>query len=130
MARILEERGYKDTGKTKAQCGKKFTDCHEGSATCCRHQMLYNKPDLKIVNSNLEADMKACGFKILFLPKFHCELNVIKQRWVMQSGIMNISHSLQEDVFEQNIVQALDEVSSISMRRCIDIDLIQDNHFI
>ena len=37
MAKILEERGYHDSGKMKSQCGKKFTDCPEGSTTCCCH---------------------------------------------------------------------------------------------
>jgi hypothetical protein len=59
MVQILEERGYQSIKNKKAQCGKKFTDCPEGSTTCCCCRMLYNEPDFKNVDSILEADAKA-----------------------------------------------------------------------
>lgn len=62
MAKILEERGYQGITNKKAQCGKKFTDCSEGSTTCCCCWMLYSKSDFKNVNSILEAEAKEQGF--------------------------------------------------------------------
>ncbi len=119
MAKILEERGYQITSK-KAQCGKKFTDCPDGSVTCCCRRMLYNEPDFKNVDSILEADVKAHGFQILFLPKFHCELNFIEQCWGhAKRRYRTFPHSSKEDILEKNVIEALDEVPLISMRRSV-----------
>jgi len=43
--------------------------------------MLYNEPDFIKVESLLETACKAHGFGVLFIPKFHCELNFIEQCW-------------------------------------------------
>jgi hypothetical protein len=116
MVTILEERGYRDVKTKKAQCGKKFTDCPEGSTTCCCRRMLYNEPDFKNIDSMLEADMKAHGFQILFLPKFHCELNFIEQCWGhAKRRYWIFPPSSKEDDLERNVVQALNEVPLISM---------------
>lgn len=80
--------------------------------------MLYNEPDFKNVDSILEADAKARGFQILFLPKFHCELNFIEQCWGHAKRRYRIfPPSPKEDDLERNVVQALNEVPIISMRR-------------
>jgi hypothetical protein len=55
MAIILKERGYR--------------------------RMLYNKPDFVGVESLLETHCKSRGYGVIFLPKFHCELNFIEQCW-------------------------------------------------
>jgi hypothetical protein len=117
MAAILGERGY-DTTKLKAQCGTKATDCPEGSTSCCCRRMLYNEPDFKNIDSLLEAEVKAHGFRILFLPKFHCELNFIEQCWGHAKRRYRLfPASSKEGDLERNMVQALDEVPLISMRR-------------
>jgi len=118
MAVILGERGYEDLKDKKAQCGKSFTDCPEGSTTCCCRRILYNEPDFKNVDSILEADAKAHGFRILFLPKFHCELNFIEQCWGHAKRRYRLfPASLKEVDLERNVMHALDEVPLISMRR-------------
>ena len=117
MATILAERGY-DVKKRKAQCGKKFSNCPEGSTDCCCHRMLFNEPDFKNVDSILEADAKAWGFQILFLPKFHCELNFNEQCWGHAKRRYQIfPPSSKESDLERNVLQALDEVPLVSMRR-------------
>jgi len=116
MAKILEEHGY-DTKAMKAQCGKKFTDC-PGSALCCCRRTLYNEPDFKEVDPILAQDIKSHGHHILFLPKFHCELNFIEQCWGHAKRWYRLfPASSKEEDLERNVVQALDEVSLISMRR-------------
>ncbi|KAG1907615.1 uncharacterized protein F5891DRAFT_938483 [Suillus fuscotomentosus] len=78
MAKILEERGF-DVSKKKAQC--KDFNCPRGSTSCCCRRILYNQPDFVNVESNLERVCRLKGFKVLFLPKFHCELSFIEQCW-------------------------------------------------
>ncbi|KIK96560.1 hypothetical protein PAXRUDRAFT_825838 [Paxillus rubicundulus Ve08.2h10] len=43
--------------------------------------MLYNEPDFVNVKSMLELACASEGVHVLFLLKFHCELNFIEQCW-------------------------------------------------
>ena len=118
MATILTKRGY-DIQKKKAQCGKKFSNCPEGSTDCCCHWVLFNEPDFKNVDSILEADAKAWGFQtLLFLLKFHCELNFIEQCWGhAKRCYWTFLASSKESDLEKNVIQALNEVPLISIRQ-------------
>jgi transposase len=115
MAAILEECGY-DTRKMKAQCRTKAVDCHQESTMCCCHWTLFNEPDFQNVDSLLEVDVKAHSFHILFLLKFHCELNFIEQCWGHAKHHYRLFPASSKDSdLEKNVVQALDEVPLISM---------------
>jgi hypothetical protein len=61
---------------------------------------------------------KEHGFEVLFLLKFHCELNPIEQCWEYAKGVyrQNLPSSTEADL-EKNTVMALDAVSVISIRR-------------
>ncbi|KAF9219380.1 hypothetical protein BS17DRAFT_798160 [Gyrodon lividus] len=76
---ILEEHGFKGSTDFKAQC--KDFKCPKDATHCCCHRTLYTQPIFVMVESLLEVHCKAQGYQILFLPKFHCELNFIKQCW-------------------------------------------------
>ncbi|KAF9494263.1 hypothetical protein BDN71DRAFT_1483126 [Pleurotus eryngii] len=116
MAAIIEERGFSDIAKKKAQCGKSFSNCPEGATDCCCHWFLYNQPDFMHVESLLKQDAKAMGFRVIFLPKFHCELNFIEQCWgyAKQCYRMYPPSSKEEDL-EQNLLQSLEEVPLIAI---------------
>ena len=78
MAIILEEHGY-SASNLWVEC--KGFKCPQNATSCCCLRMLYNEPDFSEVESLLETTCKARGFQVLFLPKFHCELNFIEQCW-------------------------------------------------
>ncbi|KAI6039439.1 hypothetical protein EDC04DRAFT_2685234 [Pisolithus marmoratus] len=78
MAQILTEHGYNVKG-LKAQC-KNFK-CPPNTTNCCFHCLLFSQPDFTDVESCLDTICHGQGFQVLFLPKFHCELNFIKQCW-------------------------------------------------
>jgi hypothetical protein len=80
MAIILTERGYNVTDK-RAQCGKKFSDCLEGSKDCCCQCMVYSKPDFIKEEALLETCCQSRGYPVHFFPKFHCETSFIEQCW-------------------------------------------------
>ncbi|KAG2058716.1 hypothetical protein BDR06DRAFT_1003904 [Suillus hirtellus] len=78
MAQILVERGYTNAPNLPAEC-REFK-CPGGKSDCCR-QLMYTQADFANVESNLEATCHARGFDVIFLPKYHCELNFIEQCW-------------------------------------------------
>ncbi|KIK75976.1 hypothetical protein PAXRUDRAFT_171134, partial [Paxillus rubicundulus Ve08.2h10] len=116
MAVILEECSFGDVANLKAQwedfkCPKDATDC-----CCCR--ILYTEPDFMAVESLLETHCKAWGYQILFLPKFHCELNFIKQCWGYAKCLYHqFPASSKEADLGTNVLAALDSVPLITMCR-------------
>jgi len=79
MVTILEEQGFQNVSKLHAEC--KGFKCLPGATSCCCHCILYNQPNFADVPSILELICKALGVLVIFLPKFHCELNFIEQCW-------------------------------------------------
>src|SRR5882724_11837313 len=53
----------------------------QNAMACCCWCMLYNETDFSEVKSLLETTCQARGFQVLYLPKFHHELNFIEQCW-------------------------------------------------
>jgi hypothetical protein len=116
MAAILEERGFKDAGKLRAEC--KGFKCAPPAIDCCCRRVLFNQPDFAHVDTILEATCDARGFQVLFLPKFHCELNFIEQCWGYAKRLYRLNpESTREDQLEKNALTALDAIPLISMRR-------------
>ncbi|KAJ7083740.1 hypothetical protein B0H15DRAFT_750110, partial [Mycena belliarum] len=86
MAILLEERRKKgdlgnlseqELNKKHAECkGFKCADPH--LTTCCMRRMLFNQTDFAAVKSCLEDTCAEHNCAVLFLPKFHCELNPIE----------------------------------------------------
>ena len=120
MAVILEERGLTEAAKLRAEC-KKFKcpkPADGAQANCCCHWVLYNQPDFVAVESLLETVCKDRGFTVIFLPKFHCELNFIKQCWGYAKRIYRMyPPSSKETDLEQNVLTALDSVPLVCMRQ-------------
>jgi hypothetical protein len=116
MSVLLEERGLTKESKLKAQC--KDFKCAPGATSCCCRRVLFNQPDFAGVESLLETTCSVRGFKVIFLPKFHCELNFIEQCWGYAKRIYRqFPPSSKEADLEQNIIAALDSVPLESMRR-------------
>ncbi|KXN85778.1 hypothetical protein AN958_10848 [Leucoagaricus sp. SymC.cos] len=119
MAQILTERGYDIKGK-KAQCGSSFkNDCPEGLASCCCCWILYNEPNFQAVELRLKKfARKRGGYEILFLPKFHCELNFIEQCWgYAKRNYCMLPPSSSAEVLERNVQKVLGEIPLEIMRR-------------
>ncbi len=116
MAVVLQERGFGDMSKVRAEC--KDFKCAPGLTTCCCRRILYNQPDFVAVESLLESTCKAYGFKVMFLPKFHCELNFIEQCWGYAKRIYRLNpESSREDVLQKNALTALNSIPLESMRK-------------
>lgn len=113
---ILEERGQHEIAKKKAQC--KDFKCPPGIRDCCCRRFLYTKPDFTHGESNLEILAKELGVEVMFLPKFHCEINPIKQCWGYAKRIYRFNpESPREDQLEKNALEALSQISLSSIRK-------------
>ncbi len=117
MSVILAERGLVEESKLKAQCNDKF-QCPPGATNCCCRRTLYCQPDFANVVSVLEIHCRERGFSVIFLPKFHCELNFIEQCWEYAKRVYrHFPVSSKEADLERNVIEALDSVPLVSMRR-------------
>lgn len=118
MAKILEERGYGDMSKVPYEC--KSFKCDATKPRCCCRRMLYNEPDFANGKSHLEEVCEARGFTVLFLPKFHCELNFIEQCWGHAKRVYRLNPpSSKEADLERNLLASLDAVDVTHMRRSV-----------
>ncbi|KIK97120.1 hypothetical protein PAXRUDRAFT_136944, partial [Paxillus rubicundulus Ve08.2h10] len=105
MAVILEERKCKDPSK--------FT---KDQIDCCCQRILYTQPDFVGVESLLETLCKMRGYQVLFLPKFHCELNFIEQCWGFAKRLYHQFPTSSKEVdLERNVLAALDSVPLITI---------------
>ena len=48
---------------------------------CCARRILSECPDFKVDKCWLEETVESLGCSLIFLPKFHCELNFIEMLW-------------------------------------------------
>jgi hypothetical protein len=114
MAKILEEWGCGYMSKVHAEC--KGFKCLPLAINCCCCRILYNEPDFINVETILESICRVRSFKLLFLPKFHCELNFIEQCWGYSKQIYQLNpESSHEDALEKNMLAALEAVPLKSM---------------
>jgi hypothetical protein len=128
MELLLEERRKKgdlgdisenDLKKKNAEC-KSFKCADPHSTSCCMRRMLFNQPDFAAVKSCLEDTCAEHKCTVLFLPKFHCELNPIEMVWGYAKRIYRLMpESSREDALERNTLNALEQVPLDSMRRFV-----------
>src|SRR6266540_1544157 len=116
MMTILEEWGFQNMAQIRAEC--KGFKCPPGATSCCCHRILYNQYDFTNIASILELTCKALGVLVMFLPKFHCELNFIEQCWGFAKRIYRLNLELsREDQLEKNVLNAIEAVPLTSMRK-------------
>ncbi|THV01839.1 hypothetical protein K435DRAFT_654565 [Dendrothele bispora CBS 962.96] len=117
MAEILKERGYGDWSKVRYEC-KGFHCDPALKGDCCCRQKLFNEPDFTNGKSYLELACEKAGFQVLFLPKFHCELNFIEQCWGRAKWHYRLlPESSKEEDLERNMIQSLEMIEIEEIRR-------------
>lgn len=118
MATILWEHGLINEANLRAEC--KGFNCLPGATACCCRRALFNQPDFLAEKSILENTCEVRGFRVLFLPKFHCELNFIEQCWgAAKRYYRMLPPSSKEEDLETNVKEALDSVSLETMRQYV-----------
>ncbi|KAF9510307.1 hypothetical protein BS47DRAFT_1300305 [Hydnum rufescens UP504] len=116
MAVILEERGFSNARSLKAEC--KGFKCAPGITDCCCQRILFNQPDFVGVKSLLEDVCERRGYRVIFLPKFHPELNFIEMCWGYAKRVYcQFPISSDPMILEKNALAALESIPLLSMRR-------------
>ncbi len=64
-------------------------------------------------------DMDALGCEVVFLPKFHCELNPIERVWAMAKAEARALCDYSYPKLRQNVPRCLDKCSPLHIRRFI-----------
>lgn len=123
MRIIIEERCERgvdipDPKRLKTQCGGSFTQCPPDRIDCCCRRILYNQPDFVNPKSLLEEICEERGFRVVFLPKYHCELNPIEACWgyAKRTYRQYPSSTLDADL-ERNLLASLETVPLFLVRR-------------
>jgi hypothetical protein len=120
MAVILQERGLNAESKLRYECAG--FKCPKQTEPCCCRRVLYDQPDFIAIDSLLEKACKARGYTVIFLPKFHCELNFIEQCWgSAKRTYREYPASSKEADLERNVRSSLASVPLESMRRYVQI---------
>lgn len=116
MAKILQERDLGHIAEKLAQCpGFK---CEGGRTDCCCRRALLSQPDFDSRDSTLEEVARGLGSRVLFLPKYHCELNPIEQCWgYAKKRYREMPHTNKESVMEKYVVDAINSVPIESIRK-------------
>ncbi|QRV73099.1 DDE superfamily endonuclease [Ceratobasidium sp. AG-Ba] len=85
---------------------------------CCARRVLSDQPDFVDIKSALEEIAEAHECQVLFLPKFHCELNPIEQCWGYAKHVYRqFPPSKSEADLEANMLASLDAIPLESIRR-------------
>lgn len=95
-AKILEKRGI-NTGSLKLADMKIIPSCHE---------------DFRDEKSALHNLVEKNGHVVLFLPKFHCELNGIERVWGHAKRYTRAHCDYRFDSLQRTVPEALDSISS------------------
>jgi hypothetical protein len=118
MKVILEERGFPAAQLNRLKCECHNFHCPAGRTDCCIRRILYCQPDFRNVKSVLEDHCNQRGVEVLFLPKFHPELNPIEQCWGRAKWVYRqLPPSPSEEDLERNAVKSLDSIPIVLMRR-------------
>ena len=109
MEQIIQEHGlWPETGLS-AECS--VFKCPEGQTNCCCRRLLFNQNDFISQKSQLEESIERCGHICDFYPKYHCELNFIKQYWgAAKLGFHSAGHASTMSQLEKTVKKCLDDV--------------------
>ena len=116
MSQILRERGFSAPEKIRAEC--KGFKCNPNSENCCQRRILFNQPDFANVPSLVESHCQARGYIVIFLPKFHPELNFIEMCWGFGKRVYReLPPSSKIDDIEEKALWSLDQIPLTTIRR-------------
>ena len=91
--------------------------CPPGHADCCCRCILFSQPEFVSQKSQLQELVESRGHLCDFYPKYHCELNFIKQYWgTAKLHFRAAGHVATIEEMERKVIQCLDDVPLLHIR--------------
>lgn len=117
LKRVLQERGEVAASNLKAKCAK--ADDHREDKRCCMQAFMDSQPDFVEAARRplIREIVEQLGHKCLFLPKFHCELNIIEFFWGAAKRYTRENCQYKWDELVKIVPEALEQVSITTIRR-------------
>jgi len=115
MKVILQERGLWRSN-LKAYCKNSNVSLEE-NLTCCARHILASQVDFKNQKPLLQEIIEAKGHKVVFYPKFHCELNYIEMYWGAAKRYVRQHCNYTWKGLQENIPRAFDSISLKQIRK-------------
>jgi hypothetical protein len=115
IKKILEERDLWIPGLNRI-----WDDCKKRSPVqnfCCAVRILELQPDFINQKPLIQEIIEARGHKVIFYPKFHCELNFIEMFWGAAKKYARENCDYTFKSLEKTIPLALNSVSLESIRK-------------
>ena len=127
MEILIRERGLWPEGDDLlAQCPG--FRCLPGRVDCCCRRILFMQPDFVSQKSQLQELVESCGHLCDFYPKYHCELNFIEQYWGAAKLRFHVAgRAMTIDKMEKKVIQCLDDVPLLHIRRCVFQGFLSDS---
>ena len=111
---ILQEHGLQESG-LKGFCSNKHI-LLENSKCCARH-ILTSQEDFLNQKPILQEVIESLGHKVIFYPKFHCELNYIEMYWGAAKRYTRQYCNYTWKGLQEIVPKALDSVSLNHIRK-------------
>ena len=83
---------------------------------CCAHRILGAERDFQDQKGRLQEEVEALGHRVLFYPKFHCELNFIECYWCRAKLFARENCGYNFEALKATVPEALASVSDASIR--------------
>ena len=116
MEQIIWERGSWPAEGLNAQCPK--FHCPPGRTDCCCRRLLFSQLDFVNQKSQLQELIESRGHICDFYPKYHCELNFIKQYWgTAKLRFRSMMRAATLEKMEKQVISSLDNVPLLQIRR-------------
>jgi hypothetical protein len=117
MSVILKEWGFGDQTRNLQHECPGFR-CPTGCTDCCVRRTVYSKATVATVFLKERSNALEVRLDVLFLPKFHPELNFIEQCWGRAKwSYRQLPASLREEDLEMNALKSLNLVPLPLMRQ-------------
>jgi hypothetical protein len=118
MEQIIRECGLWPKHGLSVECtGPKRP---EGPVSCCCRHLLYTQLDFKSQKPLLQEHIELHGHLCDFYPKYHCELNFIKQYWgaaKLKFCVAGRAKTL--EAMERKMLGCLDDISLEQIQKCV-----------
>ena len=123
MEQIIREHGLCPKDGLSVECtGPKHP---EGQANCCCRHLLYTQSNFMSQKPMLQERIKLRGHLCDYYPKYHCELNFIKQYWgTAKLHFCVAGHAQTLGAMEKTMLECIDDIPVKQIWRSVIYSLL------